>query len=98
VAEALWEEDGTVVPVAPPSDEDVARILARCGCRAVARRGARAPLSGGRSVAAVLSATELRQALAPLCERYPWLEAERERFWLHSRTEVARVLPAQTVV
>lgn len=29
VAEAQWEEDGTVVPVAAPSDEDVARILAR---------------------------------------------------------------------
>ena len=28
-AEALWQEDGTVVPVAPPGDEDVARILAR---------------------------------------------------------------------
>ena len=29
VAEALWQEDGTVVPVAPPGDEDVARVLAR---------------------------------------------------------------------
>jgi hypothetical protein len=29
VAEAQWEEDGTVVPVASPCDEDVARILAR---------------------------------------------------------------------
>ena len=29
VPEALWEEDGTVVPVAPPSDEDVERVLAR---------------------------------------------------------------------
>ena len=28
-AEALWQEDGTMVPVAPPGDEDVARILAR---------------------------------------------------------------------
>ena len=27
--EALWQADGTVVPVAPPGDEDVARILAR---------------------------------------------------------------------
>lgn len=29
VPEAVWEEDGTVVPVALPGDEDVARILAR---------------------------------------------------------------------
>ena len=29
VPEALWQEDGTVVPVAPPGDEDVTRILAR---------------------------------------------------------------------
>jgi hypothetical protein len=29
VAEAQWGEDGTVAPVAAPSDEDVARILAR---------------------------------------------------------------------
>lgn len=29
VAEAMWQADGTVVPVAPPSDEEVARILAR---------------------------------------------------------------------
>ena len=29
VAEAQWQEDGTVVPVAPPGDEEVARILAR---------------------------------------------------------------------
>jgi hypothetical protein len=29
VAEALWQEDGTMVPVAPPGDEDVARLLAR---------------------------------------------------------------------
>jgi hypothetical protein len=29
VAEAQWEEDGTVVPVAPPGDADVARILSR---------------------------------------------------------------------
>jgi len=28
-AEAMWQADGTVVPVAPPSDEAVARILAR---------------------------------------------------------------------
>jgi hypothetical protein len=28
-AEALWQEDGTMVPVAPPGDEDVARILTR---------------------------------------------------------------------
>ena len=28
-AEAMWQTDGTVVPVAPPSDEEVARILAR---------------------------------------------------------------------
>ncbi len=25
----MWQEDGTVVPVAPPGDDDVARILAR---------------------------------------------------------------------
>ena len=29
VPEAVWQEDGTVVPVAPPADEDVARVLAR---------------------------------------------------------------------
>lgn len=29
VAEAMWQTDGTLVPVAPPSDEEVARILAR---------------------------------------------------------------------
>jgi hypothetical protein len=29
VAEGMWQPDGTVVPVAPPSDEEVARILAR---------------------------------------------------------------------
>jgi hypothetical protein len=29
VAEGLWQEDGTVVPVAPPGDEEVARVLAR---------------------------------------------------------------------
>ena len=28
-AEAMWQADGTVVPVAPPSDEEVAHILAR---------------------------------------------------------------------
>ena len=28
-ADAMWQADGTVVPVAPPSDEEVARILAR---------------------------------------------------------------------
>jgi hypothetical protein len=41
VAEALWQEDGTVVLVAPPGDEDVARILAR-GARviSVTRAGA----------------------------------------------------------
>jgi hypothetical protein len=29
VPEAVWQADGTVVQVAPPSDEDVARLLAR---------------------------------------------------------------------
>jgi hypothetical protein len=29
VPEAVWQQDGTVVPVAPPGDEDVARLLAR---------------------------------------------------------------------
>jgi Putative transposase len=29
VAEALWKDDGTLVPVAPPGDEEVAHILAR---------------------------------------------------------------------
>ena len=29
VPEAVWHSDGTLVPVAPPGDEDVARILAR---------------------------------------------------------------------
>ncbi len=29
VPEALWQDDGAVVPVAPPGDDDVGRILAR---------------------------------------------------------------------
>ncbi|MEQ1728373.1 MAG: hypothetical protein ABL982_08310 [Vicinamibacterales bacterium] len=41
---AVWQEDGAVVPVAPPGDEDVARLLAR------ARREAKKVLRLGLEV------------------------------------------------
>ena len=91
VPEAVWQEDGTVVPVAPPGDEDVARILARV-LRAAKKDWAELETAWPEDEYEELQQRAIQERLgfveAPAPHQHPRRLAVRDSFSLHANTAV----------